>query len=167
MDKKTRKIARRLANKIIKEVGPAVREYAGTELGGTEVKIGADGTPTSFIDQIAEEKVITILKNANVYSYLVSEEVGELKLGKGTKRSVSLTHELRRTDLDEEKIPKFIFLIDPVDGTSNAIKEIPAYAISIAVAEVNQGRVATINDVELGFLYNLANGNFLDRKSVV
>lgn len=162
MDKKTRKIARRLANKIIKEVGPAVREYAGTELGGTEVKIGADGTPTSFIDQIAEEKVITILKNANVYSYLVSEEVGELKLGKGTKRSVSLTHELRRTDLDEEKIPKFIFLIDPVDGTSNAIKEIPAYAISIAVAEVNQGRVATINDVELGFLYNLANGNFFE-----
>ena len=69
MDDKTRKIARRLANKIIKEVGPAVREYAGTELAGAEVKTGADGTPTSFIDQIAEEKIVTILKNANVYSY--------------------------------------------------------------------------------------------------
>ena len=162
MDDKTRKIARRLANKIIREVGPAVREYVGTDIAGTEVKTGADGTPTSFIDQIAEEKIINILKNADVYSYLVSEEIGELKLGKGTKRSIILTQELRRTDLDESETPKFIFLIDPVDGTSNAIKEIPAYAISVAVAEVNQGRVATINDVELGFLYNLANGNFFE-----
>ena len=85
-----------------------------------------------------------------------------MKLGKGTKRSVSLTHELRRTDLDKDEIPKFIFLIDPVDGTSNAIKEIPAYAISIAIADVNQGRLATINDVELGFVYNIANGNFFE-----
>ena len=162
MDDKTRKIARKLANKIIREVGPAVREYVGTDIAGTEVKTGADGTPTSFIDQVAEEKIINILKNADVYSYLVSEEVGELKLGKGTKRSIILTQELRRTDLDESETPKFIFLIDPVDGTSNAIKEIPAYAISVAVAEVNQGRVATINDVELGFLYNLANGNFFE-----
>ncbi len=162
MDDKTRKIARRLANKIIRDVGPAVREYVGTELAGTEVKTGADGTPTSFIDQVAEEKIINILKNADVYSYLVSEEIGELKLGKGSKRSINLTQELRRTDLDEDETPKFIFLIDPVDGTNNAIKEIPAYAISIAIAEVNQGRVATINDVELGFLYNLANGNFFE-----
>ena len=35
MDKETRKIARRLANKIIRQVGPAVREYAGTDLAGT------------------------------------------------------------------------------------------------------------------------------------
>lgn len=162
MDDKTLTIARELANKIIKEVGPAVREYVGTDLGGTEVKTGADGTPTSFIDQIAEEKIINILKNADVYSYLVSEEIGELKLGKGTKRSIVLTHELRRTDLSEDETPKFIFLIDPVDGTSNAIKEIPAYAISVAVANVNQGKVSTINDVELGFVYNLANGNFFE-----
>ena len=162
MDEKTRKIARRLANKIIKEVGPAVREYAGTELAGAEVKTGADGTPTSFIDQVAEEKIVTILKNADVYSYLVSEEIGEVKLGKGTKRRINLTQELKRTDLKEDETPKFIFLIDPVDGTTNAIKKIPAYAISIAIADVNQGRVATINDVELGFLYNLANGNFFE-----
>jgi NAD+ kinase len=162
MDDKTRKIARRLANKMIKAVGPAVREYTGTELAGTEIKTGADGTPTSFIDQIAEEKIVTILKNANVYSYLVSEEIGEVKLGKGTKRRINLIQELKRTDLNEEETPKFIFLIDPVDGTTNATKEIPAYSISIAVAEVNQGRAATINDVELGFLYNLANGNFFE-----
>ena len=162
MDEKSKKIAKDLANRIIRSVGPIVREYAGTEFGGTQIKIGADGTPTAYIDQIVEEKIVTLLKNADVLSYLVSEEIGELKLGKGTKRSVTLTQELRRTDLSEDETPKFIFLIDPVDGTSNAIKEIPAYAISIAVAEVNQGRLATINDVELGFVYNLANGNYFE-----
>ncbi|WP_405294249.1 bifunctional NADP phosphatase/NAD kinase [Methanobrevibacter sp.] len=162
MDEKSKKIAKNLANRIIRAVGPIAREYAGTEFGGTHIKIGADGTPTSYIDHVVEEKIVNILKNANVLSYLVSEEIGELKLGKGTKRSITLTQELRRTDLSDEETPKFIFLIDPVDGTSNAIKEIPAYAISIAVAEVNQGRLATINDVELGFVYNLANGNYFE-----
>lgn len=74
MDSETKKIAKKLVNKIIKAVGPAVREYVGTELGGTEIKIGADGTPTSYIDQIAEEKLINILKNAEVLSYLVDRK---------------------------------------------------------------------------------------------
>ena len=34
----------------------------------------------------------------------------------------------------EEKTPKFIFLIDPVDGTNNAIKEIPAYAFALCAS---------------------------------
>ena len=162
MDAKTKKQAKDLADEIIKEVGPAIRDYVGTKQAGEKVKTGADGTPTSYIDQIIEDKIVNILKKADVLSYLVSEEIGEIKLGKGTKRSVNLSNELRRDDLDEENIPKFIFLIDPVDGTTNAIKEIPAYAISIAIAEVNQGRVATLNDVVLGFVYNFSNGNYFE-----
>ena len=64
--------------------------------------------------------------------------------------------------MDEEEIPKFIFLIDPVDGTNNAIKEIPAFGISIAIANVTPGRLSTLNDVELGFVSNFANGNFFE-----
>ena len=64
--------------------------------------------------------------------------------------------------MTEEETPKFIFLVDPIDGTSNAIKEIPAYGISIAVANVPEGRLATLNDVELGFISNFGNGNFFE-----
>ena len=162
MDAKTKQIATDLSYEIIREVGRSIRPYVGKEESGEKVKMGADGTPTSLIDIIAEEKIINILKNAPVLSYIVSEEVGELKLGRGTKRSVTLTQELRRKDLKDEEIPKFIFLIDPIDGTNNAIKEIPAYGISIAIADVNQGRLATLNDVELGFISNFANGNFFE-----
>ena len=162
MDAQDKKIATDLSYEIIKEVSRAIRPYVGKPESGEKVKMGADGTPTSFIDIVAEEKVVNILKNAPVLSYLVSEEIGELKLGKGTKRSIILTQELRRDDFDEEERPKFIFLVDPIDGTSNAIKEIPAFAISLAVASVPDGRVATLNDVELAFISNLANGNFFE-----
>ncbi len=162
MDAQDKKIATDLSYEIIKEVSRAIRPYVGKPESGEKVKMGADGTPTSFIDIVAEEKVVNILKNAPVLSYLVSEEIGELKLGKGTKKSITLTHELRRDDLEEEEIPKFIFLVDPIDGTSNAIKEIPAYGISMAVANVPRGRVATLDDVELGFISNFANGNFFE-----
>ena len=151
-----------LAYEIIKEVSRAIRPYIGKPEAGEKVKMGADGTPTSLIDVISEDIVVHILKEAPVYSYIVSEEIGELRLGKGTKRLVSLTQELRRDDLPEDEKPKFIFLVDPIDGTSNAIKEIPAFAISIAVASVPDGRVATLNDVELAFISNLANGNFFE-----
>ena len=162
MDAQDKKIATDLSYEIIKEVSRAIRPYVGKPESGEKVKIGADGTPTSFIDIVAEEKVINILKNAPVLSYIVSEEIGELKLGKGTKRSISLTQELRRDDIEDEERPKFIFLVDPIDGTSNAIKEIPAYGISIAVASVPEGRIATLNDVELGFISNFGNGNFFE-----
>ena len=162
MDAQDKKMATDLAYEIIREVSRAIRPHVGKPESGEKVKMGADGTPTSFIDIIAEEKVINILKNAPVLSYIISEEIGELKLGKGTKKSISLTHELRRDDIEDEDRPKFIFLVDPIDGTSNAIKEIPAFGISIAVADVPTGRVATLNDVELGFISNLANGNFFE-----
>ena len=162
MDAQDKKIATDLSYEIIKEVSRAIRPYVGKPESGEKVKMGADGTPTSLIDIIAEEKVINILKNAPVLSYIVSEEIGELKLGKGTKKSITLTHELRRDDIKDEDRPKFIFLVDPIDGTSNAVKEIPAFGISIAVADVPEGRLATLNDVELGFISNFANGNFFE-----
>ncbi|AMD18060.1 inorganic polyphosphate kinase [Methanobrevibacter sp. YE315] len=162
MDAKDKQIATDLAYEMIREVSRDIRPYVGKPESGEKIKMGADGTPTSLIDTIAEDKLINILKNAPVLSYIVSEEIGELKLGRGTKRSITLTQELRREDLEEDEIPKFLFLVDPIDGTNNAIKEIPAYGISIAVAGVTQGRLATLNDVELGFISNFANGNFFE-----
>jgi len=162
MDARDKQIATDLAYEIIREVSRSIRPYVGKPESGEKIKIGADGTPTSYIDIIAEDKLINILKNAPVLSYIVSEEIGELKLGKGTKRSIVLTDELRREDIPEDEKPKFIFLVDPIDGTNNAIKEIPAYGISIAIADVPDGRLATLNDVQLGFISNFANGNFFE-----
>ncbi len=77
------------------------------------VKIGADGTPTTRVDQVAEDAVITALKNQDRAVRLVSEEVGERVIGEN---------------------PEFTVVLDPIDGTYNALKSIPLYSISIAIA---------------------------------
>ena len=57
MDARDKKIVTDLSYEIIKEVGRAIRPYVGKVEFGEKVKMGADGTPTSLIDIIAEEKV--------------------------------------------------------------------------------------------------------------
>ena len=160
-------MCRNIATTVFEKVEKLLEGQVGNPKAGEFVKIGADGTPTSYIDIIAEDEVIKLLKDADFESYLISEEIGELKLGKGKQESISLSEELlnntpkTKKEMQEEK-PKFIFLIDPLDGTSNAIKNIPAYCMSIAVANVPEGREARLDDVQLGFVKNYAKGNFYE-----
>ena len=159
-------ICREIATTVFENVERLLDGQVGNPKAGEFVKIGADGTPTSHIDIIAEEEVIKLLKDADFESYLISEEIGELRLGKGKQESVSLSEELLnnapKNKKDDEERPRYIFLIDPLDGASNAVKNIPAYGMSIAVARVPIGREATLEDVELGFVKNYANGNFYE-----
>ena len=62
MNARDKQIATDLSYEIIREVGRAIRPYVGKPESGEKVKIGADGTPTSLIDIIAEDKIINILK---------------------------------------------------------------------------------------------------------
>jgi myo-inositol-1(or 4)-monophosphatase len=136
----------RISNRIMKDAQEAVKPLVGMEEAGRVVKMGADGTPTKFIDILAEEKVVEVLEDTGRPITLVSEEIGELKIGKGPSEAV--------------------FVVDPLDGTRNAIKNIPAYGISIAVADpagssnsVTDMNKLTISDIELGFVKNFATGD--------
>ncbi|KZX15007.1 NAD kinase [Methanobrevibacter cuticularis] len=165
MDQKDIEICEKISKEIIKNVENRLEKHFGNKESGKFVKIGADGTPTNYIDLVAEEEVIKVLKNADFVSLLISEEIGEMKLGKGLESFVRISEESEKLLDKETKIedePRFIFLVDPLDGTSNAIKNIPAYGISIAVVEIPDGKIATLEDVKLGFIKNFANGNFYE-----
>jgi len=136
----------RISNRIMGEAHEAVKPLVGMEKAGKVVKMGADGTPTKFIDLLAEEKVVEVLEDAGRPVTLISEEIGEFKIGKGPSEAV--------------------FVVDPLDGTRNAIKNIPAYGISIAVVDpsgtsnsVTDLSKLTISDVEIGFVKNFATGD--------
>lgn len=168
MNRKDIDLCENISNKIIENVEKMIKEHVGNNKSGEFVKMGADGTPTSFIDLIAEKEVIKVLKNTDFTSILISEEIGELKIGNGSVKNINVSDELKRVydsknnsgldnfDLDN---PRFIFLVDPLDGTSNAIKNISAYGISIAVALVNNEYVS-LDDIELGFIKNFASGDY-------
>ena len=109
-------------------VRDAVAGMVGTPEAGECVKMGADGSPTKKIDQVAEDIVVDYFTCHPFCRRLVSEELGCADMGgeSGT-----------------------IFL-DPVDGTYNAVVGIPFYALSIAYAK---GGI-----VQAGYVQNLATG---------
>lgn len=99
-------------------------------------KIGADGTPTHKIDEYAEEAALNIIKNCGKSTVVISEEIGTIQLGKN---------------------PEVVLIMDPLDGTSNALKNIPCYGISLAIAPLNikQLNEITIGDIEIGYVKNI------------
>lgn len=142
MDKEDVRFWSRVSKKIIGEAQKAVSPLVGTEEGGDTVKMGADGTPTKLIDIAAENKVVEVLEDSGRSSTLISEEIGEFKIGEGPS--------------------EVVFVVDPLDGTSNALKNIPAYAVSLGIADaskVPQLDQLTVADIEMGFVKNLATGD--------
>ncbi len=122
------------------EVHETISPLVGEKKSGEIVKMGADGTPTKLIDLVAEEKVVEVLESAERPLTLVSEEIGRIDIG-GSPSEV-------------------IFVVDPLDGTFNAVKNIPAFGISLAVAEITDpDRSMTMDDIELGFVKNFATGD--------
>ena len=151
MDKDDIKFWSTISNRIMEEAHEVVKPLVGNPKSGQIVKMGADGTPTKFIDLVAEEKVVEILEQSKRPVTLISEEIGEFKIGKGPSEAV--------------------FVVDPLDGTRNAIKNIPAYGISIAVADpMGASKLVTdlskliISDVEMGFVKNFATGDIYSAK---
>lgn len=128
------------SQEIMREVDQAIAPLVGERNAGEVVKMGADGTPTKVIDQVAEEKLIGVLESTGRPLILVSEEIGRFEIGTGP--------------------PEVIFVADPLDGTTNAVKNIPAYGISLAVGEIKDPDTSmTIDDIELGFVENFATGD--------
>ncbi|MFW6305390.1 MAG: inositol monophosphatase family protein [Candidatus Saliniplasma sp.] len=95
---------------------------------GTTMGMGADGTPMKRIDELAESIVIDFIKDETDFGIL-SEEVGIVE-GDGDG----------------------IVIMDPIDGTSNAVFGIPFYCISLAYTE------GGLRDTEVGYVKNLVSG---------
>jgi myo-inositol-1(or 4)-monophosphatase len=91
------------------------------------VGAGEGGDETTAVDQAAEDAIVARFRDLDVT--IVSEEVGRIGSG-GT-----------------------VVVIDPIDGSLNAKRGIPFFAVSIAVAEGER-----MDDVHFGYVYDLGTG---------
>ncbi len=87
------------------------------------------------MDLLAEELVLEVLAEAGEF-FVLTEERG-------------------RVELSEE--PEHIAVVDPVDGSYNAVHGIPFYALSIGFADYSEG--ATLRDVHTAYVVNLHTGD--------
>jgi myo-inositol-1(or 4)-monophosphatase len=93
---------------------------------------GVGGDETTAVDAAAEAAIVTRLSalhdEEGIDFHLVSEELGERTYGAN---------------------PKLRVVVDPIDGSLNAKRNIPFFSVSIAVAEG-----ATMKDVVFGFVHD-------------
>ena len=97
---------------------------------GKKVAMGADGTPTSYIDKVAEDTILEYMDQKDMQANLLSEEAGFVDRG-----------------FDE------VLVIDPVDGTFNAVQGIPFFSISIAKGK------KMLSDLDTGLVLNMVSGD--------
>ena len=97
---------------------------------GKNLAVGADGTPTKYIDQIAEDAALKIIEKSGLTVNILSEEAGFID-NKG----------------------KYTFILDPVDGTRNLVRGIPFYSVSLAIGKM------MLHDVEYGIVKNIPTGD--------
>jgi fructose-1,6-bisphosphatase/inositol monophosphatase family enzyme len=128
MDEKLVHLAHRIVEKICKEVRKEAKNNF-YKLGKT-IGVGADGSPTSYIDKVAEDVALKILERSETKANLLSEEAGFVDFG-GT----------------------YVFVLDPVDGTRNAYRGIPFYSVSLAIG------TSKISDIEYGIVKNIPTGD--------
>ncbi|MCC4769607.1 bifunctional fructose-bisphosphatase/inositol-phosphate phosphatase [Methanosarcina sp. DH2] len=119
----------KLCREAFKAAYDATSELVGTDSASSFVCMGADGTPTTSIDQVAEDAIVEVFKADGRPMRVISEELGELIIGSS---------------------PEFSVVLDPLDGTYNASAGIPFYSVSIAFASHD------LADLKFGYVSNLA-----------
>ncbi len=121
-----------LCNDVAEAIQEAVSELVGKPEAGVTLRIGADGTPTEKIDEVAENAALSVLEADGRSMRLVSEELGEKVIGNK---------------------PEFTFVLDPIDGTFNAVNNIPFFCVPVAIGN------SDLSDIRYGYVRNLVNGD--------
>ena len=121
-----------LCNEVTDEIKNAISGLIGKPEAGDIMRTGADGTPTERIDEVAENAALSVLEADGRSILLVSEEIGKKRIGGKAE---------------------FTFVLDPVDGTFNAVNNIPFYCVPIAIGD------SDLSDIRYGFVKNLINGD--------
>lgn len=117
---------------IADAVQEAVEKIPSSEERGKKVCMGADGTCSSQVDKVAENAALMYIELHKLPLNVLSEEIGYIDNG------------------GEE-----VLVMDPIDGTSNAIAGLPYYTVSLAVGK------SRLSDIRLGYLRNLATGDVM------
>ncbi|UCH37231.1 MAG: hypothetical protein JSV76_05990 [Candidatus Bathyarchaeota archaeon] len=136
-----------LFQNIAQEIHRAAAPLLGTEQANKRISHGAGGDVTKYIDSLAEKIVIHELQAEHVSCNLISEECGVMKMGARTQDFV---------------------VLDSIDGTTNATRDIPFVSTSIAHASgpsLSDVDVALVKDLNRGVEFSACKGQhaFIDR----
>ncbi|MBI2184938.1 MAG: inositol monophosphatase [Thaumarchaeota archaeon] len=125
---------RLIVRQILQEAYRVAQEYGGAK-GGRKVSRGASGDISTELDLIVERAIIASIMERIPDCLIVTEESGVI----GRKDS------------------RFLVIVDPVDGSTNASRGIPFYSSTLAIVE---GR--RFNDITAAGVIDLVTGELID-----
>lgn len=110
----------------------AVRQALTSPHREREVAMGASGSPTAELDRIAEAQVLSVLEQEKIPWNVLSEELGFIDRG--------------GSDL---------LVVDPVDGSHNALSDLPFATVSLALGKemLSDVRVGVVLDIDTAIIY--------------
>src|SRR5256886_3296200 len=126
-----KKGGRSAVKELLLELAEAV-QHAVAELVEDPAEVvgrGADGAPSTRIDRVAEAAVLRVLEYEEARLNVLSEEAGFIDRGGDAT-----------------------LVLDPIDGTHNALRGVPAYSVSMAVGQSH------LADIEEGLVRDLVSG---------
>jgi fructose-1,6-bisphosphatase/inositol monophosphatase family enzyme len=133
-----------------------VNPLLGTKEAAKKSNRGAGGDISMNIDIAAENVIIETLEEANVDILLISEEVGEKFIG----------------DKEKAKENQSVLIVDPIDGSNNAVRGIPYCSVSIAYAigtktnEIKKAIVINLNTKDI-YWAEKGKGAYLNERKII
>ena len=118
-----------------------IKTIIGTKEANKKHTIGAGGDLTLEIDKRAENAIIQTLESYNEPIIIISEEIGKYFWDPILKE--------RKFNFEYNECADF-FIIDPIDGSTNAKRGIPFSCISVAYANG-----PTLDDIQVGAVLNI------------
>ena len=118
-----------------------VKSIIGTKEANKKHTLGAGGDLTLEIDKRAENAIIKSLESYNEPIVIISEEIGKYFWDPVAKKRISKF---------KSSICSDFFIIDPIDGSTNAKRGIPFSCISVAYANGPK-----LNNIQVGAVFNI------------
>lgn len=124
-----------LMERAAEEASKAILASLNKEESARIIGRNPSSTPTRAIDKISEDVILFRIRESRVPLLVVTEEQGVIQLGAG---------------------PRYALIIDPLDGTTNALHSIPFFAVSLGLAELSER--PTLRDMVAGLVRDVPRG---------
>jgi len=114
--------------RLAREVGDFIRTESRS-FSSSSIEIKGHNDLVSYVDKTAEQKIVDQLKQLLPAAGFITEEKTVMQ------------------DSSKDKTGSYLWIIDPLDGTTNFIHGIPCYCISIALMQDNRLVIGVIYEI--------------------
>jgi len=123
-----------IGRRMVQEIATHIRKKINEPEHIAVYKLQRERSPVYFIDKEVEDLALALLQKEQIPVVLKSED--------SPTRYVSSR-------------PQKAFLLDPLDGSVNAVRGIPYYCVSLAIGDPSVATEFSLEKIEIGIVYNV------------